>query len=213
MGFWRNCCISTNFFTGEKAPCRAHFFVVRQSRAHIRIFISYSSHSRHAQRLPQAPGVGRRISGSRKISLIFRDIFICKKPAADFSSFATKMSRAERAPRTDFYSDRRKPTRRPPRRVCVVNIHKNIRFSFSGKPPSGAGRPAPMMPFSRNCTPLKCKRRCKTGEYRNVWFINKQFVCLFVSDNPPCSRQPFRFCGVPAGIAPVPDAYTEGNTP
>ena len=152
--------------------------MVRQSRAHIRIFISHSSHSRHAQRLPQAPGVGRRISGSRKISLIFRDIFICKKPAADFSSFATKMSRAERAPRTDFYSDRRKPTRRPPRRVCVVNIHKNIRFSFLGKPPSGSGRPAPMMPFSRSCTPLKCKRRRKTGEYRNVWFTNKLFVCF-----------------------------------
>lgn len=188
MGFWRNCCISTNFFTGKKAPCRAHFSVVRQSRAHIRIFISHSSHNRHAQRLPQAPGVGRRISGSRKISLIFRDIFIRKKSAADFSSFATKMSRAERAPRTDFYSDRRKLTRRPPRRVCVVNIHKNIRFSFSGKPPSGSGRPAPMMPFSRNCTPLKCKRRCKTGEHRNVWFINKPFVCLFASDNPPCGR-------------------------
>lgn len=187
--------------------------MVRQSRAHIRIFISHSSHSRHAQRLPQAPGVGRRISGSRKISLIFRDIFIRKKPAADFSSFATKMSRAERAPRTDFYSDRRKPTRRPPRRVCVVNIHKNIRFSFSGKPPSGAGRPAPMMPFNRDCTPLKCKRRRKAGEYRNVWFINKLFVGLFASDNPLCSRHPFRFCGVPAGIAPVPDAYTEGNTP
>lgn len=153
--------------------------MVRQSRAHIRIFISHSSHSRHAQRLPQAPGVGRRISGSRKISLIFRDIFIRKKSAADFSSFATKMSRAERAPRTDFYSDRRKLTRRPPRRVCVVNIHKNIRFSFSGKPPSGSGRPAPMMPFNRNCTPLKYKRRCKTGEYRNVWFINKPFVCLY----------------------------------
>lgn len=187
--------------------------MVRQSRAHIRIFISHSSHSRHAQRLPQAPGVGRRISGSRKISLIFRDIFICKKPAADFSSFATKMSRAEHVPRADFYSDRRKPTRRPPRRICVVNIHKNIRFSFSGKPLSGAGRPAPMMPFSRNCTPLKCKCRCKTGERRNVWFINKPFVCLFAPDNPPRSRQPFRFCGVPAGIAPVPDAYTEGNTP
>lgn len=213
MGFWRNCCISTNFFTGKKAPCRAHFSVVWQSRAHIRIFISHSSHSRHAQRLPQAPGVGRRISGSRKISLIFRDIFICKKSAADFSSFATKMSRAERTPRADFYSDRRKPTRRPPRRVCVVNIHKNIRFSSSGKAPSGAGRPAPMMPFNRDCTPLKCKRRCKTGEYRNVWFINKPFVYLFVSDNPPCGRHPFRFCGVPAGIAPVPDAYTEGNTP
>lgn len=187
--------------------------MVRQSRAHIRIFISHSSHSRHAQRLPQAPGVGRRISGSRKISLIFSDIFICQKPAADFSSFATKMSRAERAPRTNFYSDRRKPTRRPPRRVCVVNIHKNIRFSFSGKPPSGAGRPAPMMPFSRNCTPLKCKRRRKAGEYRNVWFTNKPFVCLFASDNPLCGRHPFRFCGVPAGIAPAPDAYTEGNTP
>lgn len=187
--------------------------MVRQSRAHIRIFISHSSHNRHAQRLPQAPGVGRRISGSCKISLIFRDIFIRKKPAADFSSFATKISRAERAPRTVFYSDRRKPISRPPRRVCVVNIHKNIRFSFSGKPPSGAGRPAPMMPFSRDCTPLKCKRRRKTGEYRNVWFTNKLFVCLFASDNPPCGRQPFRFCGVPAGIAPVPDAYTEGNTP
>ena len=187
--------------------------MVRQSRAHIRIFISHSSHSRHAQRLPQAPGVGRRIPGSRKISLIFRDIFICKKPAADFSSFATKMSRAEHVPRADFYSDRRKPTRRPPRRVCVVNIHKNIRFSFSGKPPSGAGRPAPMMPFSRNCTPLKCKRRCKTGEHKNVLLINKPFVCLFAPDNPPRSRQPFRFYGAPAGIAPVPDAYTEGNTP
>lgn len=121
------------FFTGEKAPYHAHFFVARQSRAHIRIFISHSSHSRHAQRLPQAPGVGRRISGSRKISLIFRDIFIREKPAAGFSSFATKMSRAERAPRTDFYSDRRKPTRRPPRRVCVVNIHKNIHFFFFRK--------------------------------------------------------------------------------
>ena len=187
--------------------------MVRQSRAHIRIFISHSSHSRHAQRLPQAPGVGRRISGSRKISLIFRDIFICKKPAPDFSSFATKISRAERAPRTDFYSDRRKPISRPPRRVCVVNIHKNIRFSFSGKPPSGSSRPAPMMPFSRNCTPLKYKRRCKTGEYRNFLLINKPLVCLFAPDNPPRSRQPFRLCGVPAGIAPVPDAYTEGNTP
>lgn len=178
--------------------------MVRQSRAHIRIFISYSSHSRHAQRLPQAPGVGRRISGSCKISLIFRDIFIRKKPAADFSSFATKMSRAERAPRTDFYSDRRKPISRPPRRVCVVNIHKNIRFSFSGKPPSGSGRPAPMMPFSRNCTPLKCKRRRKAGEYRNVWFINKLFVCLFASDNPPCSRQPFRFLRRPGRYCPRP---------
>lgn len=176
--------------------------MVRQSRAHIRIFISHSSHSRHAQRLPQAPGVGRRISGSRKISLIFRDIFIRKKPAPDFSSFATKMSRAERAPRTDFYSDRRKPTRRPPRRVCVVNIHKNIRFSFSGKPPSGSGRPVPMMPFSRNCTPLKCKRRCKTGERRNVLLINKPFVCLFAPDNPPRSRQPFRLCGAPQVLPP-----------
>lgn len=152
--------------------------MVRQSRAHIRIFISHSSHSRHAQRLPQAPGVGRRISGSRKISLIFRDIFIRQKPATDFSSFATKMSRAERAPRTDFYSDRRKPTRRPPRRVCVVNIHKNIHFSSSGKVPSGSGRPAPMMPFNRDCTPLKCKHRCKTGEHRNDWFINKPFVWI-----------------------------------
>lgn len=185
-------------FRGAAVPCpysHIHFaFITQPSRT-------------------AAPSVGQRISGSRKISLIFRDIFICKKPAADFSSFATKLSRAEHVPRADFYSDRRKPTRRPPRRVCVVNIHKNIRFSFSGKPPSGADRPAPMMPFSRNCTPLKCKRRCKTGERRNVLLINKPFVCLFAPDNPPCSRQPFRFCGVLAGIAPVPDAYTEGNTP
>ena len=129
-GFGEIVVFRQTFFTGKKAPCRAHFSVVRQSRAHIRIFISHSSHSRHAQRLPQAPGVGRRIFGSRKISLIFRDIFIRKKSAADFSSFATKMSRAERAPRTDFYSDRRKPISCPPRRVCVVNIHKNIHSFF-----------------------------------------------------------------------------------
>ena len=138
--------------------------------------------------------------------MIFRDIFICKKPAADFSSFATKMSRAERAPRTDFYSDRRKPISCPPRRVCVVNIHKNIRFSFSGKPPSGSGRPAPMMPFSRDCTPLKYKRRCKTGERRNVLLINKPFVCFLrqisrrAAGNLSGFAAPHRYCPRPGRI-------------
>ncbi len=175
MGFWRNCCISTNFFYGRKSTLPCTLFrgaAVPCPYSHIH-FAFITQPSRTA-----VPAGSRRGTAHFRKPQNIRDIFICKKPAADFSSFATKMSRAERAPRTDFYSDRRKLTRRPPRRVCVVNIHKNIRFSFSGKPPSGAGRPASMMPFSRNCTPLKCKRRCKTGEYRNDWFINKPFVCF-----------------------------------
>lgn len=169
MGFWRNCCISTNFFYGRKSTMPCTLFrgaAVPCPYSHIH-FAFITQPSRTA-----APGVGRRISGSRKISLIFRDIFICKKPAADFSSFATKMSRAEHVPRADFYSDRRKPTRRPPRRVCVVNIHKNIhsfffrKASVRSRPPCTYDAVQPELHPAKVQTPVQNRRTQKRLVYK-----------------------------------------------